>query len=431
MSTIVLKQQSHEPLVEPQKDPEIVDQVPPVTNVQEFPDGGYGWVQVAASFMIHFVVIGMINVYGVYQEAYKKEVIFAGQSNTVIAFVGSLTAGGLTLFGTPSGRFADRFGYGLMCGIGSLLIIVSLVLASFSTAFWHILLTQGFMFGFACSITYFPGLSIISHWFSKRKGLAAGIAMSGSGLGGFALGPLTRFLISKLGWQWSLRITGLAGGVILFACALVLRTRLPPSSKGSMNIIELLKDSRFFRFFASGIFNSFGYFIPFFFVSVYATQQGLSPTQGALLVGILNGASGIGRIILGILADRFGHALMLGICLNVASGSILFIWPFAHDFGMLICFTVVYGFSAGGYISLVPTTVSSLFGTKDIASLTGLIFTGASVGNFAGPACFAALNEAFTTPGQPLNYLPGMIMSGLSVLVGSTLIVSVLVWKGR
>jgi hypothetical protein len=45
---------------------------------QDFPEGGYGWFQVFLSFMIQFFLLGMVNVFGVYQEAYRHEPIMEG-----------------------------------------------------------------------------------------------------------------------------------------------------------------------------------------------------------------------------------------------------------------------------------------------------------------------------------------------------------------
>lgn len=329
------------------------------------------------------------------------------------------------MVGSFSGKLADQYGYSLMGACGSLVVMASLVLASFSTEFWHLLITQGFLFGLGISIAYFPALSIIAHWFEKKRGLATGIAVSGSGIGGLAMAPLTRVMITNLGWAWSLRISGLAGGAVVFVCALLLRRRLPPSPKGSFDFRKLLKDKRFIIFFVASIFNSFGYFIPFFFIPAYAVQQGLTTTQGALLVGILNAASAVGRISLGFLADYFGPLETLASCLTAASISVFVIWPFSNTFGLLLFFVLVYGFFIGGLISLIPNVAVSLFGTKDIGTVTGMIYTGTSLGNLFGPACAGLLINAYTTvdaTGTHINFIPAMMFTASTILVGASFV---------
>ena len=75
---------------------------------------------------------------------------------------------------------AEVFGNRLMTAIGGLSVGASLLLASFAQSYWQLFLTQGVLFGIACPLAYFPALTIISHYFDKRKGLATGLAVSGS-----------------------------------------------------------------------------------------------------------------------------------------------------------------------------------------------------------------------------------------------------------
>ena len=47
-------------------------------------------------------------------------------------------------------------------------------LASFSTAVWHLLLTQGMLTGLGMSLVYFPLLAPVPEYFAGRRGLAMG-----------------------------------------------------------------------------------------------------------------------------------------------------------------------------------------------------------------------------------------------------------------
>ncbi|KAI8904361.1 major facilitator superfamily domain-containing protein [Gorgonomyces haynaldii] len=401
-----------------------------------YPNGGFqAWVQVAASFMVHFVVIGLLNIFGVYQAQYKQEPMLAGVSITAITIIGSVTAGGLNLFGPMSGWLADRFGYKTMSVVGAFLYALALILGSFSTEYWHLLITHGLIFGLAASIVYFPALTVLSHWFSTRKGLATGVAVCGAGVGGFALGPITQLMIANLGWAWSLRITGIAGGAILLVCSIILQPRFKAGAGSSLSYWEMLKDSRVIRFVIAGIFISFGYFVPFFFMATYAKFNGMSPSEGALLVGILNGASAVGRVVLGVLADKFGHATMLTTCLYLSSLSVFVIWPFSTSFGVLLVFALAYGFSAGGFISLFPTTSVAMFGTKNVASMIGLLYSGAAIGNLAGAPIAGILIDSFTTryPNGTVsvNFIPAIMICGVMLFLGSTIILTIQLSEAR
>ena len=48
---------------------------------------------------------------------------------------------------------------------------------------------------------YLPAIVMVGFYFDKRRALATGIAVCGSGIGGFIFAPLCEFLISTYGWK--------------------------------------------------------------------------------------------------------------------------------------------------------------------------------------------------------------------------------------
>ena len=195
-----------------------------------------------------------------------------------------------------------------------------------------------------------------------------------------------------------------------------------------MDYWKIATDSRFIRLFFIAAISSLGYFVPFFYVSPFAVYNGMTASQGAIIVGILNGASGLGRIVLGFNADLFGQLNTLWFCLSLAACSILLIWPLATSFGSLIFFGLMYGFFVGGFISLLPTCIVHLFGSKDIGTITGMVYTGFFFGNIGGPPIAGAMIDALTSvdgAGQTvINYIPSIIFSGACILVASLVLLS-------
>lgn len=66
----------------------------------------------------------------------------------------------------------------------SLLYVVSLMLTSLCTEYYQFLLCQGILGGLMNGLVYTPAISIIGHYFHRRRALAMGIASSRSSLGG-------------------------------------------------------------------------------------------------------------------------------------------------------------------------------------------------------------------------------------------------------
>lgn len=56
-------------------------------------------------------------------------------------------------------------------GIAGLMIItLALVASSFSTAVWHLILTQGVLYAIGGSLLYAPTILYLDEWFIARKG---------------------------------------------------------------------------------------------------------------------------------------------------------------------------------------------------------------------------------------------------------------------
>ena len=61
---------------------------------------------------------------------------------------------------------------------------------------------SGVVFGLAGSFIFVvPAPILIGNWFHTHRGLALGVAMSFSGIGGAALGPVFTLLIQTVGWR--------------------------------------------------------------------------------------------------------------------------------------------------------------------------------------------------------------------------------------
>lgn len=93
--------------------------------------------------------------------------------------------------------------------LGTAIMALALILASFASEVWHLMLSQGVLFGVGASLVYYPAIGAPSHWFDAKRGFALGLAVSGTGLGGLALAPATQALMDGVGVAWTLRILAL------------------------------------------------------------------------------------------------------------------------------------------------------------------------------------------------------------------------------
>lgn len=66
--------------------------------------------------------------------------------------------------------------------LGLFTMTISLIAASFATHVYHLILTQGLLYGVGGAFLYNPFLFYLDEWFIERKGLAYGIFWAGTGI---------------------------------------------------------------------------------------------------------------------------------------------------------------------------------------------------------------------------------------------------------
>lgn len=250
--------------------------------------------------------------------------IYAGQTTLLeISFAGTaanalLLAAGL--FITP---VVQKLGFRITMLIGTIICPLSLILASFATQLWHIYLSQGVLFGIFAAFVFSTSVTLPSQWFTRRRALATGIAVSGTGIGGVCISPMVVRLISTVGYRNALRVQGCFGfGVLGIATALAVSRYRPPPMSGSDKWYNLfdrkLLTVRYMLLLTFCFFVSFGYIAPFFLAPEFVLSIGLDASVGATSISILSASNAVCRICLGYLADKFGKFNIMFVCTFLA-----------------------------------------------------------------------------------------------------------------
>lgn len=114
--------------------------------------------------------------------------------------------------------------------------------------------------GVGASLVWFPCVSAEQQWFSKRRGLSVGIAISGSGFGGLILSNVIQAVIDRLGYQWALRIVGFISFVLLIIAACTVRPLNVPQ-KSEIKIFDLrpFRNFQFVLLFAIQFIGNFAF----------------------------------------------------------------------------------------------------------------------------------------------------------------------------
>ncbi|KAL1925061.1 uncharacterized protein VTP21DRAFT_4715 [Calcarisporiella thermophila] len=355
------------------------------------------WLVILGGFLVIFNNFGQTYCWGQYQDIYLTQE-FKGEASTLaMSYIGTVATAFMFFIGPFLGPVLDLVGFRGSMVLGTILCTVSLLLASFNTALWQLYLTQGLLFGLGNALLFFPSVVLPTQWFKKYRGLATGISVSGSGIGGLCLNPLVRYLLATLGYRWSLRISAIISLVLLSAATLLCRPRIPhKKSSAKHKIIETrIITWRMGALFFFGVFASFGYLLPFFMLPAYSRTIGVDPNIAAILTGVMSGVNSLGRICIGSAADLFGRLNTMFWCTLISGVSTMVIWPFSKSLGLLVFYVIMYGLSAGGFVSLFPVAVADLVeDPADLSSAVGMVYFSCFFGNLVGTPLAGAILDS-------------------------------------
>ncbi|KAL1914342.1 uncharacterized protein VTP21DRAFT_8981 [Calcarisporiella thermophila] len=378
-------------------------------------DSFRGWLVVLGCFLIIFNNFGYIYYWGIYQEHYLN-VEFRGQISTqTISYIGTIPNSCMFILGLFLGPMINRIGYRRSIVIGTASCFLGLILASFHTQIWQLYLTQGVMFGVGSAFMFFPAVILPTQWFEKYRGLAAGIAISGSGIGGLVLAPLIRYIIAMLGYRWALRVNAIISLVFLGSAAILSRPRLEVKRQDKKGLSFKFLTLRIGAMFCFGLFSSFGYLPPFFMLFPYAQSIGVNPSVASILSGVMSGINSLGRIVIGYAADKLGRFNTMFLCALIGGVAISLIWPLSNQLGVLILFIAIYGICGGGFVSLFPVALADLVSPEDLPTCMGVVYFSLFFGSLFGMPVAGAL---FDMTGRT-SYLPLIEFSGAVTLFAS------------
>ncbi|ORZ08106.1 major facilitator superfamily domain-containing protein [Absidia repens] len=282
--------------------------------------------------------------------------------------------------------------------IGTVVAPLGLILASFATQLWHIYLAQGLLYGIGATFVFSPSIGLPSQWFDKRRAFATGIAVSGSGIGGVCLSPMTQQLIAQLGYRNALRVMGATiFGLLCIATALA-KARFKPSASARpwwALVDTSLLGKQFNLFVLFCLLVPFGFLPPFFLAPTYASYIGVNATNGAALVSIMSATNAVCRIILGYLGDRFGRLNIMFSFTCVSALFTMLLWQFADSYGMYVAYALLFGLSAGAFVSMVPAVTFDIVGIENIQYGLGMAYAATTPGTLMGTPISGLLQTHF------------------------------------
>ncbi|KAI1210769.1 MFS general substrate transporter [Annulohypoxylon truncatum] len=317
---------------------------------EEAPDGGLrAWLVTIGACCVFFSALGFSNAFGVFEEYYLTHQL-KEQSPDKVAWIGSLAVFLQFLMGNIGGPLFDRFGAWVIRP-AAVLYVFAIMMTSLCKEYWQFMLAQGVLLGSVMGFLQFPAMAAVSQFFSKKRAAALGVAVAGSSVGGIVIPiALSKMLNgSSIGFGWSVRIIGFITIPLLgFAC-IAITSRLPPRTT-TFFLWRAFKEPRFLLLTLALFFMLLGAFTPLFYIPTYAVSRGIEPTLASYLLAIINASSTFGRVIPGVLADKFGRLNILAFG-AFGTGIVILCWDKAETTAALVVYSIAIGFTSGTVIS--------------------------------------------------------------------------------
>lgn len=278
------------------------------------------------------------------------------------------------------------------------------------------MLVQGVLMGCVMGFLQPTAIATVSQYFDKKRATALGVAVSGSSIGGiiFPIAISKMLNGSSLGFGWSVRIIAFSTIPFVIFAFFSVRPRLPPRTS-SFWIPEAYQDKKFILLVASLFFVYIGMTTPIFYLPTYAVTRGMNNTLAGYLLAMLNGASTFGRIIPGILADKYGRINMFVIAC-FATGVVVCCMNAAVTNAGLIVYAVGFGFTSGAIVSGASAALSICApDPRSLGTYLGMGMALSAFGSLIGPPVNGAFINRYGGYGQV------SIFSGIMCLFGGVI----------
>lgn len=387
------------------------------------------WWTVASGTMSGIVNAGTVMVYafGILALGLMKEF---GWSREVIAsaFTAFLIGSGVGLAGLGwlISRYGIRAPSAVLAAAAALSLVAVGVMPPSPVLFSTLFLLVGIG---GAATTALPFAVAISGFFDARRGIALGVVVSGSGVGGVLLPQLAQYTSTHFGWREGFVIIGALMGVILVT-SFVVFVRTPPGVVERKNREQVAAaQRRTVRQTYMGNRSFWLILLPILAVSIatfgalgtlvlFSKDKGYPGETIAWIFSIVGLVSLAGRLIVGYLLDRFfAPYVTAAIFLLAAFGLVLLV--VGSSVGVVCLGAVCLGLAMGSEADLLTFLVSRYFPLVEVSRVVALNWVAWAWGGAVGTPLAAASFARFG------SYVPAYGLFAALLVVGALLVVRI------
>ncbi|WP_105425822.1 MFS transporter [Neorhizobium tomejilense] len=357
-----------------------------MTNIQ------YRWVIVAAGGLLGCLAIGSMFSLPVFLLPIARD---TGWSVTGVSSAMTIGFVAMAFASIAWGSLFDRWGPRPIVFAGSVLLAASLASASLTTSLVAFQLIFGLAVGTAIAAIFAPMMACVTGWFDTHRSLAVSLVSAGMGMAPMTMSPFAAWLVSIYDWRTSLQIIAILVAVVMIPVSFLVRRAPAPKEsdaaapadgelQSSMSTAQVLRSPQFIILLLTNFFCCATHSGPIFHTVSYAVTCGI-PMIAAVSIYSIEGLAGMGgRVVFGILGDRFGakQVLVLGLLVQ-AFGALAYV--FAQGLGSFYTVAALFGFIYAGVMPLYAVIARENFPMRMMGTVIGGTAMAGGLGMATGP----------------------------------------------
>jgi MFS family permease len=380
----------------------------------------YAWLRLAAA--VALATVGGVGMWSVVVALPAIQASF-GVDRGDASLPYTLAMLGFAGGGVLMGRLADRRGVAVPLMLGALALGLGYLAVGQAQNLTQVALAYG-LIGFGCSSTFGPLMADISHWFTRRRGLAVTVAAAGNYLAGTIWPPVVEHFIARDGWRATHTGVGLFVLAAMLPLILVLRRRpsahdsvagMPAQAPSELPASPVLLQALLC---IAGVACCVAMSTPQVHLVAYCGDLGYGPARGAEMLSLMLACGIVSRIASGFLADRIGGVptLLIG---SLLQGTALALYLFFNGLVSLYVISGLFGLFQGGIVPSYAIIVREYFPAREAGTRVGLVMfatlSGMALGGWLAGAIFDLTGsyQAAFLDGIAWNLLNVSIMSWL------------------
>ena len=363
----------------------------------------YRWVIVAAGGLLGCIAIGAMFSLPVFLLPIARD---TGWSVTGVSTAMTIGFLAMAFASMVWGHLSDRRGPRPVVLAGSVLLSLSLLLASVAPSLPIFQLAFGLLVGVSAAAVFAPMMACVTGWFDTRRSLAVSLVSAGMGMAPMTMSPFAAWLVSIYDWRASMQIIAALVAAVMIPVSLLVK-RAPALDRGGaaqdagesqagMTVRDVFRSPQFAILCLTNFFCCATHSGPIFHTVSYAITCGI-PMIAAVSIYSIEGLAGMGgRIVFGLLGDRYGakRILVIGL-LAQAFGALAY--AFAAGLGSFYTVAALFGFIYAGVMPLYAVIARDNFPLHVMGTVIGGTAMAGSLGMALGPVAGGLIYDTFAS----------------------------------